>query len=300
MPGNFIAKRSAVKKFNQSLLMAVYKHYDRQQLDAQYNNRLHVPDFADYFDRWEKLSRRAEKEHAVFKDIPYGSHPLERLDIFPAATANAKTLVFIHGGYWHLFDKNLFYFLAPVFLEKDVSVVLLNYPLAPSAPMDTIVSSCRNAMWWLQNNVTSYNGNPEQLYVAGHSAGGHLACMLLCGADKHFLKGVVSLSGLYDLEPIMLSNLNAVLQLDAAASARNSPAYLKQTYACPLLLAAGSDETDEFKAQAETMYEHWKNERGAVQLLNVPAKNHFSILDAATEPGSLLQSAVFCMMEIGG
>ena len=115
--------------------MEVYKQYSQQQLDAQYNNRLHVPDFADYFERWEKLSRYAEKEHPVFKDIAYGSHPLECLDIFPAVNANAKTLVFIHGGYWHLLDKRLFHFLASAFLEKNVTTVLLNYPLALSTLM---------------------------------------------------------------------------------------------------------------------------------------------------------------------
>ncbi|MEO8111319.1 MAG: alpha/beta hydrolase [Ginsengibacter sp.] len=278
--------------------MAVYKHYDQQQLDAQYNNRLHVPDFADYYERWQKLSRQAEKEQAVFKDIFYGSHPLERLDIFPAANPNAKTLVFIHGGYWHLLDKNLFHFLVPTFLERNVTIVLLNYPLAPSASMDNIVSSCRNAMSWLQSNLTNYNGNPMQVYVAGHSAGGHLACMLLVNDDTNFLKGVVSLSGLYDLQPLMLSNINLVLQMDTAMSARNSPAYLKHSHPCPLLLAAGSDETCEFKEQALKMYENWKDKQGAVQLLNIPGKNHFSILDEVTEPGSLLQSAIFSLMEI--
>ena len=280
--------------------MAVYKHYDQQQLDAQYNNRLHVPDFADYFERWEKLSRQTQKEQVIFKDISYGSHPLECLDIFPAATPNAKTLVFIHGGYWHLLDKNLFHFLAPVFLERDVTTVLLNYPLAPSASMDTIVSSCCNAMLWLQNNLTNYNGDPMQVYVAGHSAGGHLACMLPVNSNMNFLKGVVSLSGLYDLQPLMLSNINGVLQMDTAMAARNSPAYLKPVNTCALLLAAGIDETDEFKAQAQTMYESRKDKQGAVQLLNIPGKNHFSILDEVTEPDSFLQSAIFRLMEIKG
>ncbi|MEP7253784.1 MAG: hypothetical protein ABI683_15430, partial [Ginsengibacter sp.] len=65
-----------------------------------------------------------------------------------------------------------------------------------------------------------------------------------------------------------------------------------------LLLAAGSDETDEFKAQVLKMYENWKDKQGAVQLMNIPDKNHFSILDDVAEPGSLLQSAIFRLMEI--
>ena len=115
--------------------MVIYKQYNQLQLDAQYNNRLHVPDYGNYFQRWEKLSRQTEKEHTVFKDISYGNHPRERLDIFPAATPNAKTLVFIHGGYWHLLDKSLFHFLATPFLKYNVTTVLITYPLAPAASL---------------------------------------------------------------------------------------------------------------------------------------------------------------------
>ncbi|MEO6636823.1 MAG: alpha/beta hydrolase [Ginsengibacter sp.] len=280
--------------------MAVYKQYDQQQLNDQYNNRLQVPGFAEYFERWEKASRYTEKAQVVFRDIFYGTHPLECLDVFPAAIPNAKTLVFIHGGYWHLLDKKMFHFLAPAFLEKNVTIVLLNYPLAPLVSMDTIVSSCRRAMVWLQNNLTNYNGNPKQVYVAGHSAGGHLACMLACDNNTNFLKGIISLSGLYDLEPLRLSDINTILQMDSAMSVRNSPIDVGLVHPCPLLLAVGGDETDEFKEQAHKMYEYCNDKRHDVQLMYIPGKNHFSILDAVTEPGSLLQSAIFRLMEIEG
>ncbi|HRH48756.1 MAG TPA: alpha/beta hydrolase [Panacibacter sp.] len=276
--------------------MDVYKHYNQEQLNAQYNNRLHVPDYANYFERWEKLSRQTEKEHAIFKDISYGSHALECLDIFPAANPNAKTLVFIHGGYWHLLDKRLFHFLAATFVKRNVTMVLINYPLAPSASMDAIVSSCRNAMLWLQNNLTSYGGDPTQVYIAGHSAGGHLAAMLLVNNNSTFIKGVVSLSGLFQLKPVMLSNINSVLQMDVEAAGRNSPACLQPIHQCPLLLAVGSNETDEFKDQTHEMYDNRKSKHSSIQLLNVPGKNHFSILDAVTENSSALQTAIFRLM----
>src|SRR3954447_11835643 len=125
--------------------MIIYKQYNREQLNDQYNNRLHVPGYAAYFERWENLSRQIENEQIVFKDISYGDHPAECLDIFPAADPLAKTLVFIHGGYWHLLDKSLFHFIAATFLQFNVTTVLINYPLAPSVSMDSIVSSCRKA-----------------------------------------------------------------------------------------------------------------------------------------------------------
>lgn len=278
--------------------MNVYKHYNQEQLNAQYNNRLHVPDYADYFERWEKLSRQTENEHQVFKNIAYGNHPLECVDIFPAVKTNAKTLVFIHGGYWHLLDKKMFYFLATAFLKYDVTTVFINYPLAPAASMNSIVSSCRKAISWFQNNLTYYNGNPLQLYVSGHSAGGHLASILLMNDEAIFIKAVISLSGLYDLEPVMFSNINAALQMDAAIARSNSPVYLEFVNKCPLLLAVGTNETNEFKDQSIKMYNNWKERHSAIQLLNVENKNHFSILESVIENGSLLQNAILNLMEI--
>lgn len=278
--------------------MTLYKHYNQEQLNNQYNNRLHVPDYADYFERWEKLSRQTEKEHTVFKNIFYGNHPEECVDIFSAVNVSSKTMVFIHGGYWHLLDKTLFHFLAETFLKYNVTTVLLNYPLAPSATMDAIVSSCRNAIRWLHDNLSRFNEDASQMYIMGHSAGAHLASMLLVDDVGNFLKGVVSLSGLFRLEPVMLSNINEILKMDKEMAMRNSPVYLNPVNHCPLLLVTGADETDEFKDQSAEMYNNWKIKHTCIELLQIPGKNHYSILDAVTEKNSALQSAIFQMMNI--
>jgi arylformamidase len=275
----------------------VYKHYNREQLNDQYNTRLQVPHYADYFERWESLSRQAEKEHTIFKNIFYGNQHEECVDIFPAEKKLARTMVFIHGGYWHLLDKSLFHFLAPAFLKNDVTTVFINYPLAPAVSIDMIVSSCRKAIRWIHDNIIRYNGDPSQLYVIGHSAGGHLASMLLA-EDLPYLKGMVSLSGLFRLEPIMLSYLNDVLRMDMDIAKRNSPVLLRPTSSCPLLLATGSDESDEFKDQTIEMCNSWKKEQTCVEVLNIPGKNHYSILDAVVETGSSLQPAIFRLMNI--
>src|SRR4051812_23011353 len=113
------------------------------------------------------------------KDIRYGSLDREKLDLLPSPIPQSKTLVFIHGGYWHMLDKDLFRFIANGFHALGVTIVLLAYPLAPEYSIDQMVLSCRNALYWLYNNVAAYNGNPNELFVAGHSAGGHLAAMLM-------------------------------------------------------------------------------------------------------------------------
>src|SRR5579862_6501611 len=258
--------------------MMVYKHYSQEQLNDQYNNRLHVPDYAGYFERWERLSRRTEKEHDVLKDILFGIYPKESLDIFPSEKPDSKTLIFIHGGYWHLFDKTMFHFIAAAFLKVGVTTVFLNYPLAPENSIGQIVLSCGNAIRWLHQNIKRFNGSPAQMHVMGHSAGGHLASMLLVDEDLNYLRSVITLSGLFILEPLMLSNLNQILGMDKKTAMLNSPVLSEPHYSCPLLLATGTDETDEFKSQSTDLYESWKNKHVSLTLLNVEGKNHYSIL----------------------
>ena len=102
--------------------MLIYKQYNEEQLNNQYNIRLHVPEFAVYFEHWEKLSKATREKYSFVKDIRYGDHERECLDVFPSAKPNSKTLVYIHGGYWHLFDKSKFHFIADAFHDDDECV----------------------------------------------------------------------------------------------------------------------------------------------------------------------------------
>jgi arylformamidase len=278
--------------------MNVYKHYSQEQLNYQYNTRLHVKDFAIYFYRWESLSRQKAQHNTVLKDIPFGDHQEERLDIFPSKIHHSKTLVFIHGGYWHLLDKSMFYFLAGHFLNCNVTTVLINYPLAPKSSMDEIVASCRKALRWLHDNIIRFNGDPAELYLLGHSAGGHLASMLLVKEEARFVRAMISLSGLFRLEPVMLSYLNNSIGIDRESALKNSPVLLKPANDCPLLLVTGTEESDEFKAQSDELYHCWKSKCSSIEFLKIPQKNHYSILDAVIENDSTLWAAIIRLMNI--
>ncbi|MBE7173023.1 MAG: alpha/beta hydrolase [Williamsia sp.] len=286
--------------------MFVYKQYDQESLDIQYNNRLHVPEYADYFNRWERLSRQTEQELPVIKDLRYGDLPRERLDIYPSLLPHAKTLVFLHGGYWHMLDKSPFQFIANGFHSYPVTTVLLTYPLAPEASIDQIVFSCRKAIGWLYNNLSAFNGDPQQMYVAGHSAGGHLAAMLMAtdwptfapGLPVNLLKGVCVVSGLFDLVPIHLSYLNRVLQMDIETAESNSPVRLEPLNPCPFIVAVGEAETAEFNDQSKELYACWKHKGIDIQLLVLPGQNHYSIVETIVDPQSALHQALLHFMKI--
>ena len=212
----------------------------------------------------------------------------------------AQKLVFIHGGYWQMFDKTRFHFIAEAFLSHDITTVLINYPLAPAASMDEMVASCRKAMLWLQKNLAAFNAGSQQVYVAGHSAGAHLAAMLLekewAKKIQNSIKGICAISGLFDLRPIQLSYVNEALHMDKEMAVRNCPIDLVPAQDCPLLVAAGTAETMEFTNQSRNLYNHWKNKAASVELIELPGLNHFSILDSLADENTLLNKSIFKLM----
>lgn len=282
--------------------MIIYKKYNQQELDLQYNNRFHVPDFENYLKTWEQLSRQAEKKFGVIKDIAYGDLSRECLDIFPSPNPGSKTLVFIHGGYWQRLDKSLFHFIAGSFVNYGITTVLINYPLAPAATMDQIVISCRNAVSWVHKNADQWNGDPNQIYIAGHSAGAHLASMLIAEEEnqskKNFIKGICAISGLYNLIPIQLSNINETLQMDKEMAIRNSPSLMTPVETCPLLVTVGADETTEFRDQSSELNNKWKNKISSIEFSEIPRLNHFSILDSFCDTNSLLHQSICNLIKI--
>ena len=281
--------------------MIIYKQYNQEQLDSQYNNRLHVPGYAAYFERWDKLSASTREKHVCITDLPYGEHPRECLDLFPSAKPHAKTLVFIHGGYWQMFDKTKFHFIADVFVSMGITTVLINYPLAPSATMDKMVASCRKAIVWLQQNGATYGADPKQVYVTGHSAGGHLAAMLLqrewAKTLQYPLRAICAMSGLFDLRPIQLSYVNNALHMNKEMAARNSPIDIFPVPGCPVIVATGTAETSEFKEQGRFFYNNWKSKSAPIELIELQQLNHFSILDALVDNNALLHNAVIKLLK---
>lgn len=269
--------------------MNVYKSYDQSELNHQYNNRELVPDYAVYLDDWENRSIEIlNTDPAAFRDIPYGLSPFEKLDIYPANKEMAPVLIFIHGGYWQSMHKDRFQFIAKAYQPYGINVVLITYPLGPQTTMDLIVQSVRNAILWTHDHINEYGGDKDQLFLSGHSAGGHLSTMMQTrefGPEAINFKGIVALSGLYDLTPIQLSHVNEKLNMDDALAKALSPVLLHPKENCPLILAVGGDESDEYHCQTRDLENTWS--RGAdLQSWILPGLNHFSILSEFADPSS--------------
>jgi arylformamidase len=274
----------------------IYRHWSREDLDREYNNRARVDDFQAIVDDWNERSRRFRGWAAAHRDLAYGEHPRERLDVFPARKPLAPVQVFFHGGYWQALDKNVFSFVAEGFHKAGFTSVLVNYPLAPDDDMDRIVESCRQSVQWVRRHIHTMHGDPEQLFVSGHSAGGHIVAELMAtdwkqafpGSAAVAIRGGISLSGIFDLEPIRLCYLNEVIGMGAEMARRHSPMFMHPVARSPLILAVGARESESYQLQSRELKEIWPSEGCPVTLQVVGGADHFSILEHLVNADSTL------------
>jgi arylformamidase len=270
---------------------------DAAWYDRMYNNRALVPDHAMYFARWKEESAWARSRLPCELDIAYGEEPGETLDVFPAEQGDGPVLVFLHGGYWRSLDKSDHSFVAPAFTRHNTCVVVPNYALCPAVTIPQIVLQVTRAVAWTWHNARRFGGDPRRIVVAGHSAGGHLAAMLLTCLWPRFdpalpagtVRSALSISGLHDLDPIMRTPfLQDSLQLTREQVAQASPTRLPPPASGTLYSVAGGDESAEFHRQCRLIQEAWGSQRVPVCEI-VPGLNHFNVLDALVEPRHRLQ-----------
>lgn len=149
----------------------------------------------------------------VYTNIAYydgpDAHPVKhRLDLFvPEGLKNAPVLLFVHGGGWTSGDKNLYSFIGRAFAEQGFATAVINYRLSPQVQHPAHIEDVARAFSWVHTNIAQYGGNPEKIFVMGHSAGGHLVALLALdekylqahGLTLAAIKGVIPISGVYDV-----------------------------------------------------------------------------------------------------
>jgi len=271
----------------------LYRGMDRAQLDAAYNNSAAVPERDAIVAGWAARSAKVRREYAGHLDLAYGDTPRERLDLFLAADPKAATLAFIHGGYWQMNDKENFAFFAEGLLPLGINLAVIEYTLAPAARLDRIVAEVRRSVQWLAEHLGEYGADPNRLYVAGHSAGGHLTAMAMPLAE---VRGGIAISGIYDLAPIRLNYLNEKLGLDVAEAERNSPVRHLPATAGELVVAYGTRELLELCRQSIEYGREWTERDLPGRLLPVDGANHFTILESLADPDGALTHALVEMV----
>lgn len=259
---------------------------DRATLDLQYNARATVPDIAPMLREYASISAQARATLPCALNVAYGSHPDETLDIFPAqGESPGPVLIYLHGGYWRLLSKDDSSFMAPTLTRAGITVVAVNYSLAPAVTLDHIVDQTRRAVAWVHHHIEQQHGDGRRLIIAGSSAGGHLAGMVLAsgwqqryGMDATAIAGAVLLSGLYDLTPLVETHINEWMCLSLEDAQRNSPLFALPTHGAPILVSYGTNETAEFKRQSQDYLAAWQANGFQGEYVDMPNTNHFDLV----------------------
>jgi arylformamidase len=274
-------------------------------LDRDYNPRIGVPNVASLFARWQQRAADARAQLACRLDLRYGAAPAETLDFFPARDSNRPLFIFVHGGYWRALDKQDFSWIAPAYVAAGFSVAIPNYGLAPATPLPEIVAQVRRACAWMYTNTRELRIDATRIVCSGHSAGGHLAAMMLATnwpsssalLPRRLLSGAVAVSGLFDLAPLAQAPfLRDDLRLDEALVEQLSPVHQELRNDAPLVRAVGALETSAFHRQSELIAEHWPLACRSA-LIDLPECNHFTACDALGTPTSPIFAAACNLLD---
>ena len=235
-------------------------------------------------------------------DLRYGTHPRETFDLYANDAPWRGTVVYLHAGYWQSRDKAQFRFLAPSVLAHGLDLVLMNYPLCPDVTLGGLTAGIRDGLPKVLKTLEARGRGGREVVLAGHSAGAHLAVELALtdwtahGVPRPVIRGILPISGVYELTPLVSTPLNDNLRLDAAEARRCSPVRRVAGRLPPACFVVGALETPEFRAQTDAMHLAWTAGGGSSSCRTVEAADHFGVL-RALDPGGEILRAVSRMAE---
>ncbi|NBW75663.1 MAG: alpha/beta hydrolase [Sphingomonadaceae bacterium] len=247
------------------------------------------PSQAALFEHYAAANEQAVHTGQPALELPYGPHARQTLDLFRTAERRRAVVAYFHAGYWQSRDKSGFRFLAPPLTADGFDVAVINYPLSPEQGVMEIVNAAAAAL-----PVLAELTDNAPLILVGHSAGAQIAVELAMAAGSHAaaIAGIVSISGVFDLEPLLDTTVNAKLGLDPATARAASPVHRAAPGAPRTLFAVGALETRAFRDQTTRMAGAWADAGNPASQLTVPDADHFSILTELCREDGMLRAAI--------
>jgi arylformamidase len=285
----------------------VFGGLDQIELDAAYDQAFYSPLRMDIIKRYAWQSEEVRRRVGNPQRVAYGPSEPEKLDIYRTKTANAPIFVFIHGGAWLGGSAKNYAFPAEMIVKAGVNYVALDFVAVKEAGGDLrpMAEQVRRGIAWVRKNAASFGGDPNKLYIGGHSSGGHLCGVALVtdwqadfGLPADTVKGAVSMSGMYDLKPVRLSKRSSYVKFsDEMEQAMSSQRHLDKLVA-PVILTYGTNETPEFQRQSRDFAAALKAAGKPVQIVEAPHYNHFEMAESLGNPYGPNGRAALEMMKL--
>ena len=260
-----------------------------------FRTRDHVPEFDDIVAEIRRRSAETRAKIPMVADVAYGADRRETLDLFfPEGRRNRLPVhIFIHGGYWRMFSKSDYSYVAETVTKAGAIAIILGYALMPAVRMAAIVDQIRRARRWIAEHIASHGGDPAMLTVSGHSAGAHLAAMLFDDDSRPSgIKAALLLGGIYDLKPLQTSFLASEIAITDEEVELYSPISHRFDPSVHVEIAVGSNETLPFHRQAAAFTDSLQRQRLSASQTKLVAANHMSSVRdiglAGTQTAALL------------
>jgi len=282
----------------------VFLDYNQAELDRQYDQRAWASNAVEVIERYAAESNNVRARLGSPRTFAYGKTPAETIDVYPADRRDAPMHVFIHGGAWRSLSKHENAFAAETFVNAGAHFVAVDFALLPEVSLAEMVDQVRRAVAWIYSNAEQLGGDRERLFLSGHSSGGHLAGAILTtdwpgqfSLPATVIKGGLCVSGIYDLHPVRLSARNDYVRLGVEMERELSPCRFVEHLTCPVVLAYGEFESDEFKRQSRTFASLIERTGLDVRLIEGRGLNHFEIVETLAEPTGLLGRIALAQMD---
>jgi arylformamidase len=286
----------------------VFLDYDQVELDAAYDQTAYAPLEGQILKRLGALSAAAQGRLGAPQREAYGPSEIEKLDIYRISQAKAPIFVFIHGGAWRGGNAKGYAYAAEMFVKAGAHYVALDFVNVKETGGDLrpMASQVRRAIAWIYQNAARFDGDPQRLYIGGHSSGGHLCAVALVTAwEKEFglpadaVKGGLCMSGLYDLTPVRLSSRSSYVHINDESEQALSPARHIDRLRVPIVVTYGSNETPEFQRQNRDFATAVKAAGKPVELVTAPDFNHFEMVESLGNPYGPNGRAALKLMGLG-
>jgi arylformamidase len=284
----------------------VFLDYDQAELDAAYDQSVYAPNQPQITGRYATNSDALRARIGQPKKFAYGPSAIETLDLYTTKRAKAPIHVFIHGGAWRGGRAKDYGFPAETFINAGAHYIVPDFVWVQDVGGDLTVMAdqLRRAVVWVHRNAATFGGDPNRIYISGHSSGGHLAGVMLTtdwaalGVPANVIKGGVCASGMYDLHPVRLSARSRYVAFtDAMEQALSSQRHIDRLN-CPITVVHGTFETPEFQRQNREFAAAVKAAGKPVELVVAPGYNHFEVMETLASPYGFMGRAALRQMKL--